>query len=245
MKAVVLHSGGLDSTTALAQAIRDGSQMTMALAFTYGSRHRSAEMDAGRKVIEHYMLKGTPALIRYELALPEFIFQGSGSSLMGESEVPEEEYHDPEKESPSSTVVPYRNAVLISIAAAIAESRGFDRVYLGVHQTDAQGFAYPDCTPEFIGAQESAIYIGTHRKVRLVAPFQWMTKADVVTRAAMLGAPVQYTYSCYRGGEKHCGACPTCRERIQAFKTAGFVDPVPYENDPLWGLDLRNPWTLK
>jgi 7-cyano-7-deazaguanine synthase len=247
MKAVVLLSGGMDSTTALAQAMADGSEVTLAISFRYGSKHADKELEAANNVVNYY-LRNFPmkSLQQQTHVLSEQMFLGGSSSLMGEGVIPEGEYHDPEKESPSSTVVPYRNAVLLSIATAVATARGFDRVYLGVHSTDAQGFAYPDCTPEFIGAQGSAIYVGTHRQVRLVVPFQWMTKADIVRRAAALEAPLQLTWSCYRGGDIQCGQCPTCTERMKAFLAARYIDPVPYATPrwPVWPTSALE-WPVK
>jgi 7-cyano-7-deazaguanine synthase len=235
MEAVVLLSGGMDSTTALAQAIADGAKRIVAISVTYGSVHGPAEMAAAAKVANYYRVAA-----RRIIQLGP-IFNGSSSALMGGSEIPSEEYHNPEKETPSVTVVPFRNANLISVAATIAEIEEADLVYFGVHATDARGFAYPDCTPEFMGAMEAAVYIGTHRKVRLVAPFQWMAKSDIVVRAAELGAPLHLTWSCYRGGAKQCGKCPTCRERAKAFDEAGFLDPVGYEIAMQYRLGCK-PW---
>lgn len=245
MDAVVLLSGGMDSTTALAQALRDGAETVLALTFDYGSMHALKEQAAAKRVVEHYQgkVKGRQ-VIHQTFSLNEIMFHNSGSSLMGESEIPDEEYHDVEKESPSSTVVPYRNAVLISNAVAFAASRKYDRVYVAVHASDAQGFAYPDCTPEFIGNMVSAAYIGTHKQVRLVSPFQWMTKSEIVERAVNLWAPLQLTWSCYRGWEIACGNCPTCRERIQAFREAGYEDPIPYSIPVHYELTTRS-WPLE
>jgi 7-cyano-7-deazaguanine synthase len=238
MKAIVLLSGGMDSATAVAQAIADGSQDTLCMAFKYGSRHSEQEIRSAYEVVSYYQLKGDE-ITYLPIRLPEILFKGSGSALMGESDVPKGEYHDPEKETPSATVVPFRNANMISAAVAMAEGHGYDRVYIAIHATDAQGFAYPDCTPEFVGAMTSAVYIGTHRKVRLQAPFQWMSKSEIVTRAAELMAPLHLTWSCYRGESKQCGQCPTCIERIKAFGYAGYIDPVGYATDIQWSLNQK------
>jgi 7-cyano-7-deazaguanine synthase len=241
MNAVVLLSGGMDSTTALAQAVVDGAVNIVAVSFQYGSRHQLQELASAERVVKYYNRFGF-CIERVVVIIPHHIFVGSGSSLIGESDIPDEEYHDPEKETPSSTVVPFRNANMISIATTVAESRGYDKVYVGVHATDAQGFAYPDCTPEFMGAMSAAIYVGTHHKVRLVTPFQWMDKSDIVTLAAKLLAPLHLTWSCYRGGEKQCGHCPTCRERLHAFSEAGFIDPVAYEHGEHQMIMMLKPW---
>jgi 7-cyano-7-deazaguanine synthase len=234
--ALVLLSGGMDSATALAQAMHENpNDNVSAISFKYGSRHQQAELAAACKVADHYDL-----LHHFIVVMPD-IFHGSGSALMGESDVPNEEYHDPEKETPSVTVVPFRNANLISAAVAIAEAQHIGLVYIAVHATDAKGFAYPDCTPEFIGAMAAAVYVGTHRKVRLVSPFQWMSKSETVTRAHSLFVPLQLTWSCYRGGSKACGQCPTCIERIKAFIDAKLIDPIPYEIPVQYPLGCE-PW---
>lgn len=234
MKHVVLFSGGMDSATALTMAQQSPlSEEVVALSIHYGSRHNDAEFEASRKVCSYLGIN------RVEVALPPDLFHGAGSALMGDSDVPNEEYHDPEKESPSATVVPFRNANLISVATAFAESRGFDRVWVAVHASDATGFAYPDCTPQFMGPMAAAVYIGTHRKVSLMVPFQWMTKAEIVAKAAKIGAPLQYTWSCYRGRVLHCAACPTCLERIKAFQQAGYIDPVSYDAHIQWPKGLK------
>jgi len=136
MKSIVLLSGGMDSTTVLAQAVVD-SQEVLALSLGYGSRHQKAEQEAARKVIGYYGVNLVTLELNYS------IFRGGSSALLGEVDVPNEEYHDPEKESPSATVVPFRNANLISTAVAIAEARGYGQVWVAVHASDAQGFAYP------------------------------------------------------------------------------------------------------
>lgn len=228
MKAVVLLSGGMDSTTALAKCLQQGMEEVLPLSVRYGSTHEAAESMAAEQVANFYHLP------RYVVTLPPDIFSGGASALLGESDIPEEEYHDITKETPSVTVVSFRNANLISAATAIAEAHGFDQVWVAMHQTDFSGWAYPDCSPEFVGAMAAAIYVGTMHKVRLVTPFLWNTKAEIVMEAAELEAPLQLTWSCYRGGNHHCGECPTCKERIKAFSVAGYIDPVEYVKEQEW-----------
>lgn len=218
---VVLVSGGMDSAVALAEAIELDEPVT-ALSVRYGSVHENAESQAAKALVEWY---GVEHVV---ISLPTEIFKGGDSSLLGESVIPNEEYHDIRKESPSSTVVPFRNATLLSVATAYAEAHGHTAVYMAVHASDHGGWAYPDCSPEFIGSMMAAVYVGTLRKVRLVAPFLWMTKAQVVQRGFELGVPFKLTWSCYRGGEKPCGQCPTCLERLKAFHDAGYKDQVEY-----------------
>jgi len=221
MDNLVLLSGGMDSATALGLAMKD-SPNTMAVSIRYGSVHSDSEAKAALAVANWY------GLGLHEVCLPHSIFRGGQSSLLGESEIPTEEYHDPEKETPSSTVVPFRNALFISVAVAMAEAQGCARVWLAVHATDHLGFAYPDCSPEFIGSMLSATYIGTHRKVRLITPFLWISKAQIVRLGMELRVPYQLTWSCYRGGDSSCGECPTCLERKKAFAEACYFDPIPY-----------------
>lgn len=222
-KAVVLLSGGIDSTTAMFQAIQDGYPRIVAVTAYYGSKHNNSEILAARRIADKY------AGGQIEVTLPD-VFRGSGSALMGESEMPQQTYQEiAEAEGPSPTVVPFRNANLISIATSVAITEAATVVYVGMHAEDARNWAYPDCTPEFLGAMANAVHVGSYHKVRLVFPFIYMMKSDIVTRAALLGVPVEITYSCYEGREKHCGLCPTCVERLEAFNVAGYIDPVEYE----------------
>jgi 7-cyano-7-deazaguanine synthase len=235
MKGIVLLSGGMDSTTALAQAVADGCSEILALNVSYGSKHNSREEQSAIEVVEWYNKRNEVESITFENLSIAGIFKGAKSALMGSIPMPHMTYQEiAASEGPSPTVVPFRNGVLLSIAAAIASSRGYDAVFIGAHAEDARNWAYPDCTPEFMGAMANSIFIGTYQKVRLVFPLIWMTKEDVVTRAACLDAPLQLTYSCYEGRSAHCGKCPTCVERIHAFIAAGFNDPVSYEDESLW-----------
>jgi len=183
----------------------------------YGSVHNERELWFARMIARYYMAE----LI--EVTMPASIF-GTESALMS-GDIPEASYVD----GPQPTVVPFRNANLISIAVAIAEQRGIPYVYAGMHASDHSNWAYPDCSPEFLGAMANAVYVGTMHKVRLVFPFVWLTKAGVVEEAIQMNVPLDLTYSCYRGGAAHCGKCPTCLERKQAFKDAGYYDPTEYE----------------
>lgn len=215
MRSLVLFSGGLDSSVALAKA-RVESDEVAALSFQYGSVHNAREARAAEYIAKYFLIK------RYE----EVIHLPAGqSTLMGVGETPARAY---EQEGPQPTVVPFRNAVLLSYAVAFAEAEGFDHVWSGQHADDHGHWAYPDCSPEFLGAMAAAVYVGTYHKVRLVFPFVWMTKAEVVAAGALLNVPFSYTYSCYRGGDIHCGACPTCIERKRAFFHAGVVDNTVY-----------------
>ncbi len=245
MKVVVLLSGGLDSATVLYQALHDGADEAVTISFAYGSRHQDRELKAASEVAAHaeadYGSGEVMTVVQKVVRLPD-IFTGGQSALMGDTEVPLEEYQDYEGgEGESITVVPFRNANLISAAVTIAEVEGAQAVYMGMHATDHGSWAYPDCSPEFLGAFAAAVYVGTNHRVRLRFPFIWFTKAEVVTRAILLEVPIFVTYSCYVGRNLHCGKCPTCLERIKAFIGAGFVDDVPYETGEVpefVGLDI-------
>ena len=239
MKAVVLHSGGLDSTTLLSQAIVDGADEILAVSIGYGGLHNEAESQAAAQIVawyqEQYEFVCDIHRITFDLPSEIFSSNGHGSALIGEFEMPHMTYGEIKGSvGPSPTVVPFRNANLLSIATALADARGFDYVYIGAHGDDAHDWAYPDCTPEFLGAMANAIRVGTYDKVRLVFPFIWMTKADIVSRAVELDAPLQLTWSCYNPVTTelneyiHCGRCPTCIERANAFAECGFYDPTGY-----------------
>lgn len=228
MKAVVLFSGGLDSTTVMYQAIADGADEILAVTMMYGSRHNKEELSSAKRVVDWMFYHTNIGHLVHEVVHLPKIFSGGGSALMGDTDVPQEEYNDVETEGESVTVVPFRNANLISMAVTLAEVKGYNKVYAGMHASDYERWAYPDCTPEFLGAMANATYIGTMGRVRLAFPFVWMTKAGVVTRGVLLNAPLHLTWSCYMGEYAHCGKCSTCLERIKAFVEAGYKDPVDY-----------------
>lgn len=222
--AVVLLSGGLDSTTLLAEVVHNHDRdplSILALSFRYGQKH-SIEVQKAAAIATHYRCAHTV------IDLPK-IFGDESSVLADGPDNPHLTYKEiAEGAGPSPTVVPFRNANLISQATAIAVTVGASEVYAGMHAEDARGWAYPDCTPEFLGAMANAVYIGTYNKVRLVTPFQWIMKKDIVARGLALGVPFALTLSCYEGTEPACGKCPTCVERLAAFAACGAVDPLKY-----------------
>lgn len=227
MKAMVLFSGGLDSTTCLAMAIdRFGAKEVLPLSITYGQKHWK-EISAARKVLEHYHLKGM------ELDLST-VFASSNCSLLSHSteEIPKESYDRQLKETngtPVSTYVPFRNGLFLSSAASIALSSGCRYLYYGAHSDDAAGNAYPDCSDAFHNAMYTAIYEGSGKQLEIVAPFIGLSKADVVRKGLDLSAPYELTWSCYEGHEKACGCCATCLDRKKAFIQNGVNDPIEYE----------------
>ena len=224
IKVVVLSSGGIDSTTCLAVAVdKYGSENVATLSIFYGQRH-SAELEAARNVAKFYNVA------HYELDASE-IFRNSDSALLNTSTaaIEKSSYAAQIQNSPRvSTYVPFRNGLMISMAASFADSLGDEiEIFVGVHSDDASGnAAYADCSEEFFSAMNAAVTIGTYEKIRLVAPFLNQTKADVVKVGLKLGAPYQLTRSCYERGDKPCGKCATCIDRAKAFELNGVADPA-------------------
>ncbi|MCR5737556.1 MAG: 7-cyano-7-deazaguanine synthase QueC [Eubacterium sp.] len=225
MKALVLSSGGLDSTTALGLAVKKyGKDNVIALSISYGQKHEK-EIQASIDVANHY---GVEHLF-LDLAK---IFQYSNCSLLQQSteEIPEESYAEQiqktEGKTPVSTYVPFRNGLFLSSAASIALSKDCEVIYYGAHADDAAGFAYPDCSEVFNQAMNDAIWEGSGHQLRIEAPFVKMTKADVVKMGLELGVPYELTWSCYEGGETPCGKCATCIDRNAAFAENGMEDPA-------------------
>ena len=222
-KALVLFSGGLDSSTCLAIAVdKYGSENVTALSIYYGQKHKK-EIEASDKVAQYYNVEH----LKMDLSK---IFEFSDCSLLSNSheEIPEKSYAQQIEESdgkPVSTYVPFRNGLFISAAASIALSKGCSVIYYGAHSDDAAGNAYPDCSEEFNGAMGQAVYIGSGKQLRIEAPFVSLTKADVVKIGLMLKVPYEMTWSCYEGGEKPCGKCGTCIDRAEAFAKNGVKDP--------------------
>ena len=227
MKALVLSSGGLDSTTCLALAIEKyGKENVIALSVFYGQKH-DKELQAAKKVAEYY------GVIHKSLDLAEIFKDSDCSLLQGSSqEIPEESYDEQLKKTdgkPVSTYVPFRNGLFLSCAASIALSNGCDVIYYGAHSDDAAGSAYPDCSDEFNKAMNEAIYLGSGKELHIEAPFVLLTKADVVRIGTKLKVPYELTWSCYEGGDKPCGKCGTCIDRRKAFAANGLKDPLDLE----------------
>lgn len=224
MKALVLFSGGVDSTTCLGLAVKKyGKENVIALSISYGQKH-SREIEAAKAVAEYYGIEK----IDLDLSL---IFQFSDCSLLKNSheEIPHESYSEQLKKtdgSPVSTYVPFRNGLFLSSAASIALSKNCEIIYYGAHSDDAAGNAYPDCSAVFNDAMNTAIYEGSGRQITIEAPFVGMTKAEVVKTGLELGVPYELTWSCYEGGDKPCGVCGTCIDRSKAFELNGIKDPA-------------------
>lgn len=234
VKGLVLSSGGVDSTTALGFAIkRLGRENVISVSVKYGQKH-SRELDAAERIAQYYD-------VRHEVIDLSRIYEHSNCALLKHSdkEVPEGSYADQlvGKENGVDTVVPFRNGLMLSAVAALAQSIFPDdevNIYLGNHADDAAGNAYADCSSEFSEAIGEAIYIGTYKKVIVVTPFVAMNKSQVVEHGLKIGVPYALTTSCYKGGKKACGRCGTCIDRIAAFKKNHAVDPIPYEIEIDW-----------
>ena len=227
MKAVVLFSGGLDSSVCLGLAVRRyGSGEVLALSVAYGQKHLK-ELEAARKIVEYYGVR------QISLDLGE-IFKNSRCSLLEQStqSIPQGDYAQQLLKAPGapvSTYVPYRNGLFLSSAASIALSLDCNEIYYGAHADDAAGNAYPDTSTAFHEAISRAIYIGSGNQLRIVAPFIDKSKAQVVASGHEIGVPFELTWSCYAGHDKACGVCGTCIDRRKAFAANGLTDPIEYE----------------
>jgi 7-cyano-7-deazaguanine synthase len=229
-KAVVALSGGLDSTAALAIAVRDhGAGNTRTVGIHYGQRHE-VEIEAAHSVARYYGIE------HKVIQLPADLFKGSGKSSLVDDGVgmPHLTYKEiATEEGVSPTYVPFRNGNILSVITAFALTAFPDDkvyVYAGMHAEDARNYAYPDCAFEFLGAMANAINVGSYYQVRLVVPFQFSTKADIVRVGTRLEAPFELTHTCYEGLRPACGLCPTCVERLGAFRIAGAEDPIEYDS---------------
>jgi len=215
--AVVLLSGGMDSTVLLGHLLRGGTDCRT-LSIDYGQRH-VRELDAARLIAAHYGVEHRVA----DLSSLKPLLAGSA---LTSDDVPLPHGHYAE-ESMKATVVPNRNMLMLAIAGAWAISVKADWIAYAAHAGDHA--IYPDCRPEFMSAFERALYLADWHKVRLVAPFTDFTKASIALMGVRLGVPLHLTYSCYAGREEHCGKCGTCTERREAFALAQVIDPSTYE----------------
>lgn len=211
---IIILSGGLDSTTMLYEY---KEQIALALSFDYGSNHNKKELSFASL---HCKRLG----IQHIIIPLEFIHQYFHSSLLeGADAVPEGEYDD---ENMRSTVVPFRNGIMLAIAAGMAENNGLKQILMANHSGDHA--IYPDCRPEFVKAMDAAIEAGTYDGVRLFTPYTNLTKADIARHGKALGIDYSETWSCYKGSEVHCGKCGTCTERREALCEAGITDSTVY-----------------
>ena len=223
-KALVLASGGVDSSTCLGLAVeRFGRGKVVALSIYYGQKH-DKEIQAANKVSEFYGVEH----LCMDLTS---IFSDSDCTLLKQSteQIPEESYEDQLKKTDGNTVstyVPFRNGLFLATAASIALSKKCEVIYYGAHSDDAAGCAYPDCSSSFNKAMNQAIYEGSGKQLRIEAPFVNKTKSDIVKEGLRLGVPYELTWSCYEGKEQACHKCGTCIDRERAFEKNGMVDPI-------------------
>lgn len=226
-KALVLNSGGVDSTTCLSVAINElGLDNVSTVSVFYGQKH-SKELECAKKIADYYGVK------HYELDLSA-IFKYSNCSLLSQSteEIIHESYAQQiakDGEGMVRTYVPFRNGLMLSAVATLAVSiypNDMIDIYLGAHADDSAGRAYADCSEEFTKAIGKAISLGTYGKVNLRAPLVNLNKAGVVKAGLELGTPYHLTWSCYEGGDKPCGTCGTCIDRAEAFRLNNILDPA-------------------
>lgn len=224
-KAIVLLSGGIDSTTCLAVAVnRYGADKVLALTVYYGQKHKK-ELRSAKEVASYYkvrqqetdlsrvfMLSDCPLLVHSKRQIKHKSYASQLAELGGEGTV--------------DTYVPFRNGLLLAYAAAIAKSVSAERIFYGAHADDAAGRAYPDCTVEFAKYMDEAIFEGSGRTLHLEAPLINLNKAGVVKLGLILNAPYKLTWSCYEGMDLPCGHCGTCIDRAAAFKANKVEDPA-------------------
>jgi 7-cyano-7-deazaguanine synthase len=227
-EAVVLFSGGIDSTTCLALAVEaHGAANVMALTMFYGQKHNK-ELESAKAIAEHY---GVTHVVR-DLSTV-FTFE-ENNPLLGQAEMPTGTYKEQlEEKGIAPTYVPFRNGLFLSYAAAIAYSVDASVVVYGAHSDDAAGNAYPDCSMEFYDAFGKGIFVGTGNKVLVKAPLIDLNKGDVVALGIRHDAPYELSWSCYEGGEVACGVCSTCIDRLEAFAQNNILDPITYAGDIL------------
>ena len=218
MTALVVLSGGLDSTVCAALASRDG-ELALALTFDYGQRHR-IELDRAAQVAAHFGVE--QLVVRLDSS-------GWGGSALTDASIDVPDAGDAAGDEIPVTYVPARNLIFLSVAVGVAEARDLDAVVLGVNALDYSG--YPDCRPEFVASFASTAALALKRgvegrPVEIRTPLVDMTKADIVRAGVDVGAPLELTWSCYRGGPAPCGTCDACALRAKGFAEAGVPDPA-------------------
>ena len=212
---VIIVSGGMDSITLLYD---HKDEIALGISFDYGSNHNAREIPFAKMHCERLGIKHITINL-------DFMHQYFKSSLLdGAEAIPEGHYAD---DNMKSTVVPFRNGIMLSIAIGIAESNNLDQVFIANHGGDHT--IYPECLPEFINAIDAAATAGTYNNVKVVAPYTKITKSDIARIGKKLGIDYTETWSCYKGGEVHCGKCGTCVERKEALAEAGIEDKTIYE----------------
>lgn len=214
---VIIVSGGMDSITLLHER---HEEIALGISFDYGSNHNSREIPFARMHCQRLGIK--------HIVIPlDFMSVYFRSSLLdGADAIPEGHYEDANMKS---TVVPFRNGIMLSIACGIAESNGLSRVFIANHGGDHA--IYPDCRSEFIKAMDAAMSAGTYAHINIEAPYTEITKTDIALIGKAIGLDYTETWSCYKGGNVHCGKCGTCVERQEALRNAGIEDKTEYSNE--------------
>lgn len=212
--ALLILSGGMDSVTLLYDR---AEEIALAVSFDYGSNHNHKEIPFAKK---HCKALNIPHIV---IPLTFMTEHFESSLLSGAETIPEGNYDD---ENMKSTVVPFRNGIMLSIAAGLAESKGLKKVMMANHFGDHA--IYPDCRKEFVENMSAAISAGTYANIVIDAPYTSISKADIARKGTKLGIDYTQTWSCYKGGEKHCGKCGTCIERKEALAEAGITDNTEY-----------------
>lgn len=211
----IIVSGGMDSITLLYD---HKDEIALGISFDYGSNHNAREIPFAKMHCERLGIKHITINL-------DFMHQYFKSSLLdGAEAIPEGHYAD---DNMKSTVVPFRNGIMLAIAIGIAESNNLDQVFIANHGGDHT--IYPDCRPEFINAIDAAATAGTYNNVKVIAPYTKITKSDIARIGKRLGIDYAETWSCYKGREVHCGKCGTCVERKEALAEAGIEDKTIYE----------------
>lgn len=236
MKVLVILSGGMDSTTVLYKAVKDyGVENIIAASFKYGSRHNEKEIPMARTHthklgVEHHIINLEEAFANFKSNL-----------LKGQGEIPEGHYA---AANMSQTVVPNRNMIMLSIAGGLADSKGCSEIWLGSHAGDHA--VYPDCRVEFTQAVSEALSISTEGRVKIVSPFNEISKSEIVKLGLDLGVDYKYTWSCYKGEDQlhHCYKCGTCVERVETFIENNLMDPAA-PNTEVWAEAVKNYFKVK
>lgn len=213
-RALIVLSGGMDSTTMLYEY---RAEIALAVTFVYGANHNAREAECAAW---HCHNLGIEHLVIPLGFMGEYF---SSSLLEGADAIPSGHYDD---QNMRSTVVPFRNGIMLAVAAGLAESRHLGVIMLANHSGDHA--IYPDCRPAFVEAMGAAISAGTYDDITLFCPYTGLTKGEICRRGVELGVDYRHTYSCYRGGERHCGTCGTCTERHEALAFAG-LNPADYD----------------
>ena len=213
--AAIIVSGGMDSITLLYEMRK---RIGLAISFDYGSNHNHREIPFAK---EHCEKLGIPHIVIDMRFLGKYL---KSALLEGDDAIPEGDY---DSDNMSATVVPFRNGIMLAVAAGIAESRGLKVIMMANHGGDHN--IYADCRPEFVSAFDKAVSTGTDSGMRLIAPYTDINKADIAARGKAMGIDYSRTWSCYRGGEHQCGRCATCLERKEALRLAGIEDNTVYD----------------